>query len=167
MLGGHARFQTCTDRSWWTMKPGGNGNGLQVEHSSGKCLCPKDCRAATTGLILKSCDKCACAEGWTLSESTGQLSKPVWGKARAGEPTTESLTCLSRKQDASKAVEGNERRGGFRFPDFAKNKASLKLCYMSEALTNTHALSPTATTTSKGHVEILLSRYYRLAIAAP
>lgn len=163
LFGGHARFQSCDDQSWWTMQAG--EHGLRVEHSNGKCLCPRNCASANTGLTLKSCDRCACAEGWSLSEQTGQLSKPIWGKARRGEPATETLSCLSRKAERGPKTHPFP----FRFPDLTKAKASLKLCYMNEALTNTHAVSPTATTSAKGHVEIALSKYYKwqMAIAAP
>ena len=101
-----------------------------------------------------------------MSELTGQLSKPVWGRSKPGEPLTESLSCLARKAERKPKSDGDKPFGlPFHLPDFAKAKASLKLCFWSEVLSSTHAVSPTATTSNRGHVDIQLSKYYRLAIA--
>jgi len=123
LFGGHGSWRKeCKDDSWWVVRPAGE-KGLQMQHyKNGKCLCPKRCHEENVNFVLRSCERCACGNGWQLDQTTQILtwqttvvmeSKQYWASEEtAHEDTTphQLSACLARR----------------------KNKASSKMCYHDE-----------------------------------
>jgi hypothetical protein len=67
LMGGKARFSRQGCRSFWNLRRAAVGDYLQLEHSNGKCLCPRQEFAAQSSLKLSACS--SCTSGWSLDKS--------------------------------------------------------------------------------------------------
>lgn len=67
LMGGKARFSQQGCRGFWNLRRAAVGYYLQLEHSNGKCLCPKQEFAAQSSLKLTTCS--SCTSGWSLDRN--------------------------------------------------------------------------------------------------